>query len=115
MKIQDKVWVVTGGGNGIGRELTLQLLQRGAKAVAILDLDRKGMDETVALSTQSEKITTHVVDISNRSDVEQVVKDVIKAHGVVDGLINNAGTQCGRKFGSFAHDDNIRDLNVKLL
>ncbi len=37
MKIQEKVFVVTGAGNGIGREVSLELLRRGAK-VAGLDL-----------------------------------------------------------------------------
>ncbi|RMF12470.1 MAG: SDR family NAD(P)-dependent oxidoreductase, partial [Candidatus Dadabacteria bacterium] len=38
MQINDKTFVVTGGGNGIGREIVLQLLRRGGK-VAAVDID----------------------------------------------------------------------------
>ena len=42
MQIKDKVFVVTGGGNGIAREVVLQLLAKGAR-VAALDLSEQGL------------------------------------------------------------------------
>ncbi|MGE0820152.1 MAG: SDR family NAD(P)-dependent oxidoreductase, partial [Candidatus Nanopelagicales bacterium] len=42
MQIADKVFVVTGGGNGIGREVALELLRRGAR-VAAVDLSEAGL------------------------------------------------------------------------
>jgi len=89
MKIENKVWVVTGGGSGMGQELTLQLLAKGAKGVAILDIH--SMDKTVELAANSSKLTTHLVDVSNRKQVEQCISEILKAHGQVDGLINMAG------------------------
>jgi short-subunit dehydrogenase len=91
MKIANKVFVVTGGGNGIGRELVLQLVIGGAR-VAIVDISEEGMKETVKLAGDfGDKISTHALDIADLAAVEALPEKVIAAHGSVDGLINNAG------------------------
>lgn len=91
MQIADKVFVVTGGGNGMGREVVLGLIQRGAR-VAALDLSADGLAETVKLASAPEgRLTTHIVNVADRGAVEKVAKEVEKAHGQVDGLLNVAG------------------------
>lgn len=86
-----KTIVVTGGGNGIGRELVMELLRRGAR-VAALDLSSPGLQQTTELAgTQGHKLSTHVVDITNREDVIGLLEPIVEAHGSVDGLINCAG------------------------
>lgn len=91
MKVQDKTIVVTGGGNGIGRELTLRLLTKGAR-VAAVDINEAGLKETAALAgDQEERLSLHVVNITDRSAVETLPGQVIARHGAVDGLINVAG------------------------
>jgi NAD(P)-dependent dehydrogenase (short-subunit alcohol dehydrogenase family) len=49
MKVKGKVIVVTGGGNGMGRELVLHLLSKEAKVIAI-DLDDLALKETARLA-----------------------------------------------------------------
>lgn len=91
MKVQNKTIVVTGGGGGMGRELVLALLSKGAKVVG-LDISQSGLEETVKLAGErSANLSIHVIDITNKSDVEQLAAKIIKEHGFVDGLINNAG------------------------
>jgi len=91
MKVDNKVFVVTGGGNGIGREIALQLVRKGAK-VAIADVHEAGMSETVELAgSLSENISAHILDISDKEAVKVFPDEVIKAHGNVDAIINNAG------------------------
>jgi NAD(P)-dependent dehydrogenase (short-subunit alcohol dehydrogenase family) len=90
MKIQDKVFVVTGGGNGMGREVVLGLLQRGAR-VAAVDLNEAGLAETAALAAAGDRLTTHVVNVADRKAVLALPAKVEKAHGQVDGLLNVAG------------------------
>nr|WP_321452014.1 SDR family oxidoreductase [uncultured Carboxylicivirga sp.] len=89
MKIQNKRIVVTGAGSGMGRELTLQLVQKGAK-VAMVDINESGLEETAKLAGES-NVSVHVTNISDRQSVEQLPKAVINQHGAVDGIINNAG------------------------
>ena len=91
MQIADKVFVVTGGGNGIGREVVLELLRRGAR-VAAVDLSEEGLAETVRLSgVRDSRITTHVVNVADRAAVDALPEAVVAAHGQVDGVLNIAG------------------------
>lgn len=91
MKVQSKVMVVTGGGNGIGRELVLTLLSRGAR-VAAVDIDEAALQETVGLAaSHKDRLSTHVVNITDRAAVAALPERVIAEHGAVDGIINNAG------------------------
>lgn len=90
MLVSGKVWVVTGGGSGMGRELVLLLLQRGAR-VAAVDVNAGALDETASLAGAGERLSVHVVDITDRTAVEALPVAVVAAHGAVDGLLNNAG------------------------
>lgn len=91
MKVADKTILVTGGGSGIGRELTLLLLKKGAR-VAALDLNEATLTETANLAgADRSRLSTHVVNITDRSAVEALPDKVATIHGAVDGVINNAG------------------------
>ncbi len=90
MKVNGKVIVVTGGGNGVGRELVLKLLNKGAH-VAAIDINLKGLEETKMLSNNNPHLSLHEVNITDKEAVENLVADVKEIHGTVDGLINNAG------------------------
>jgi short-subunit dehydrogenase len=89
MKVAEKTLVVTGGGNGIGREVVLQLLAGGAR-VAAIDLSEEGLSETERLA-KSYKLSTHQVDITDLSHVAASKVAINAAHGMVDGIINVAG------------------------
>ena len=106
MKVKNKVIVVTGGGNGVGRELTLQLLKQGAH-VAAIDINTTGLEETRQLSKVSKCLSIHTADITDLQSVQNVYDEVIKAHGAVDGLINNAGI-----IQPFIH---VKDLDMKVV
>jgi NAD(P)-dependent dehydrogenase (short-subunit alcohol dehydrogenase family) len=91
MKVQNKVIVVTGGGNGIGRELVLNLLSNGAR-IAAVDINEAGIQETARLAgDKKDKLSTYVVNITDKDTVARLPEEVIARHGAVDGVINNAG------------------------
>lgn len=91
MKVKDKTIVVTGGGSGMGRELVLELLHRGAR-VATLDINEDSLLETARMAPDhKERLSTHVVNITDRQAIESLVDEVKQIHGSVDGIINNAG------------------------
>lgn len=89
MKIHGKTFVVTGAGNGIGRELSIQLSKRGAK-VAGLDLSESGLAETKSL-TGSDAFESYKVDIANLDQVASSKDQVLARFKKVDGVINVAG------------------------
>ena len=91
MNIDNKVFAITGAGNGIARELSLQMLARGAR-IAGIDLNEAGLAETKKLAgVNADRFTTHAANISDRAVVAALPEAIISAHGQVDGLINVAG------------------------
>ncbi|MEZ7963993.1 MAG: SDR family NAD(P)-dependent oxidoreductase [Candidatus Nanopelagicales bacterium] len=91
MKVQGKVVVVTGAGSGMGRELTLELLRRGAK-VAAVDMRSETLEETKNLAKAiSQKVATFPLDITDAKKVAALPAQVKKSLGEADALINNAG------------------------
>lgn len=91
MDIAGKVFVVTGAGNGIGREVTLEILRRGG-SVAGLDLNAEWLQDTASLAGEgASRFSAHAIDITNRRSVQALPKKIGKALGPVDGLINVAG------------------------
>lgn len=91
MNLNGKVVVVTGAGNGMGREIALQLIKKGAD-VAAVDLRAETLAETKALTDAvGGRLETFVTDISNADEVAALPKAVEAKFGVVDVLINNAG------------------------
>ena len=91
MKVNKKVVVVTGAGSGMGRELTLELVRRGA-SVAAIDMRKETLAETKALAAAlGGRVETFVVDITDPIKVAKLPADITKKLGTPDGLINNAG------------------------
>ena len=91
MKVQNKIILVTGGANGMGRELVLNLLSRNAR-VAAVDIDEAALQETIELSGgKKDHLSTHIVDITNRNTIAALPEQIIAEHGAIDGIINNAG------------------------
>lgn len=91
MKINGKVVVVTGAGSGMGRELTLQLIARGAR-VAAIDMRAESLQETKKLAAaKSDLIETFIVDVTDAQAIADLPKQVKEKLGEVDVLLNNAG------------------------
>lgn len=89
--LHDKTFVVTGAGNGIGREVALLLLMSGAR-VAGVDLRSDALAETAGLARgAARRMSSHVVDITDADAVAALPEAVRAAHGDVDGLLNVAG------------------------
>ena len=91
MQINNKTIIVTGAAAGMGKEISLQLLKKGAR-VAAIDLKQEPLDELKAAAGDLAKnLTLHVCNITDRTAVEKLPEEIIRTHGAVDGLINNAG------------------------
>lgn len=91
MRLKDKVVIITGGANGIGKEAVLTFGYEGAKVV-IADFNEEAGEATLKELTMTggEGIFTKV-DVANQISVQKMVKDAVTAYGKIDVLINNAG------------------------
>jgi len=90
MNLENKTILVTGAGSGIGKEVVLALLEKGAK-VAAVDMREETLAELKKTVDNADKLSTHVANISDKKAVEALPKDVIKNQGNIDGIINVAG------------------------
>lgn len=90
MKIAGKTFIVTGGGNGIGRQVVLELLLRGAR-VAAIDIRQESLDETASIAGAGERLATFTIDITDREATQALPDQVIGALGALDGVLNVAG------------------------
>ncbi|MGH9914053.1 MAG: SDR family NAD(P)-dependent oxidoreductase [Pyrinomonadaceae bacterium] len=89
--LKDKVAIVTGGGNGIGRGIAFVLARRGVK-VAVADIDERRARETAEqLRGIGGDAIGLAVDVSVVTEVTRLMEDVKSAYGRIDILVNNAG------------------------
>jgi NAD(P)-dependent dehydrogenase (short-subunit alcohol dehydrogenase family) len=87
MRVQDKIVVVTGGANGIGRALCRRFAAEGAKAVVVADIEHESAHE-VAVEIGGWDLQT---DVSSESDLQALVDEVLKRFGHIDLFCSNAG------------------------
>ena len=90
-RLQDRVAIVTGGANGIGKVTAQRFAAEGAR-VMIWDLDREGGEATAAeINSQGGEAVFQAVNTARFEEVEQGAQSVASRWGRIDILINNAG------------------------
>ena len=85
------VAVVTGAGSGMGRCLAQQLAAQGS-ALALADVNKRGLAETVSLLGAAKgQVTQHIVNVAEEEQVANFAEQVEAQHGRATVLFNNAG------------------------
>ncbi len=87
VRVQNKVVVVTGGANGIGRALCRRFAAEGAKAVVVADIEHEAA-RRVAAEIGGWDIDANV---ASESDMQMLVDEVLKRYGQIDLFCSNAG------------------------
>lgn len=91
MKLKDRVAIVTGGASGIGKAISERFAREGA-GVVICDVDLKSAQEiSDRLKEKDVNSKAFEVDVSDSSQVERVVNNIVEEFKRIDVLVNNAG------------------------
>ncbi|WP_404449172.1 3-oxoacyl-ACP reductase FabG [Sutcliffiella horikoshii] len=113
MRLEGKVAIITGAANGIGLEAAQVFLKEGAK-VALVDYDATTGEKRVAELQSKGEAAFYQVDVSNESQVVEMVSMVKERFGKIDILINNAGITKDNMLLKMSGEDfqKVMDVNV---
>ena len=90
-RLLDKNAIITGAARGMGFAIAKAIYEEGAR-VAIIDIDEKGVLEAAQqLDSKSSRAIGRRVDVTNKAEISNLVKEIKKLWGSVDILVNNAG------------------------
>ena len=102
---KNKVAAITGAASGMGRTLALDLAGRGCH-LALSDVNAKGLAETAQLASKlGVKVTTAQVNVADRDQMYAWAAQVVKDHGKVNLIFNNAGVALGATVESVKPED----------
>ncbi|GAB4833312.1 hypothetical protein Ancab_031558 [Ancistrocladus abbreviatus] len=113
-RLNGKVAIITGGASGFG-ESTVRLFARHGAKVIIADIqDEKGILLSTDINSHGSEVTYIHCDVSNESDVKNVVDVAISKYGHLDVMYNNAGICSSKNVSILGTDDEgfNRDFNV---
>lgn len=115
MQLQDKIAIVTGAAQGIGKAIAKRYIEEGAK-VAIADLNLDEAKQTAAELTKMGpgKAMAVAMDVTSEQQVNAAVDEVVKAWGGVDILVSNAGVQIVYPIEKFPFDKWKKLLSIHL-
>lgn len=115
MRLKDRIAIVTGGGNGIGRAIAEHIAKEGGKVV-VSDIDFQAAKSTVEkIREQGGEAYAVKTDVTRKADVQAMAAEAKKTYGRIDILVNNAGTDKKGAITDLSEEtwDMLMELNLK--
>ena len=113
MKLKDKVAIITGAGQGIGKEIALAFAREGAKVV-VTDITGKEKEVAEEIKKMEREAIAVKVDVSKMEDAKKMAEEALKSFGRIDILVNNAGIYPFKPFVEMTESDWDKVINVNL-
>lgn len=104
--LQDKVCIITGAAQGIGKQIARQFADDGAIVYAC---DRQNF------TSENSRIRPIVMDVTDANSVKTAFMQIYKAEGRIDCLVNNAGIVYNRKIGMIIREETERMFLVNVI
>lgn len=114
MLLKDKVTIVTGAAQGIGRACAERAAREGSSVVVSDIEDAAALKVVRAIEEAGGKATFCRCDVSQRLDVHNLIAAALEAYGSVDVLVNNAGVVDDRPFLELESEEFDRVLSINL-
>jgi len=114
-RLEGQVAIVTGGARGIGKGICEVFCREGA-TVALWDV-LDGTETVNEITQNGGNIFFQKVDVTDQSSVDSAIEEIIKQHGKIEILINNAGIIRDRSFLKMSEEewDSVINVNLKSL
>jgi 3-oxoacyl-[acyl-carrier protein] reductase len=112
--LSDKVAIVTGSSQGIGKAIAVALARNDAKVV-LADVSDSISAVSMEIKTLRSETLPVKCDVTNRESVEKMTKTVLDNYGRIDILVNNAGIYPFKQFAEMSEKDwdNVFNVNMK--
>ncbi|WP_282610456.1 SDR family NAD(P)-dependent oxidoreductase [Pelagibius sp. Alg239-R121] len=114
MRLENKVAIVTGGGNGIGAAICAAFANEGARVV-VADIDRQGAEQVASsICDSGGNAFPLLVDITDPNSTTGMAATVLEAYGQIDVLVNNAGARIIKGLMQHSLEDWEQMLRINL-
>jgi 3-oxoacyl-[acyl-carrier protein] reductase len=113
MQLKDKVAIITGAGQGIGRGIAVELAAQGAKVV-LSDITDKTQEVAKEIQQKGGTALVTKTDVTKPDQVQQMITTAEKEYGQVDILVNNAGIYPFKPFEEMTEGDWDQVININL-
>ena len=115
LQLKDKVVIITGGSEGIGRAAAERFSQEGA-LVALAARTQSDLDTAATeISTQSgNEVIGVATDVRDENSVKALIETVADKWGRIDVLVNNAGTSSVARLEDLTNEQLDEDINLKV-
>src|SRR5262247_2501551 len=115
MRLRDKIALVTGSSQGIGRAIAVRFAQEGADVVINYNRTAAGAEEALAeVEATGRRGLIVKADLGNVEDIRRLINQGVKHFGRLDILVNNAGLETHAPFWEVSEEDYDKVLNVNL-
>lgn len=106
-----KVALITGAGNGIGKETALRLAEAGARLI-LVDIDRSAVDDVAA--TFGTRASGYVADVTDYAALDAAIRAGIERFGGIDIVVANAGVGTYGSFRNMGPDTFRRGIDINV-
>ncbi len=113
LKVKDRVAIITGSGQGIGKAIAFALAREGAK-VTVTDISGKEVDTAKEIKALGKEALPLKLDVTNYLEAQNVAKKVYESFGRIDILVNNAGIYPFKSFEDMEEKDWDRVIQINL-
>jgi len=113
-RLKDKVAIITGAGQGIGKGIALRLAKENC-AVVVSDIDETNAQKVAdEIKQNGQKVMAIKCDVSQKTEVDTLINSTIEKFGHLDILVNNAGIFPYKDFFEMTEEDWDKVLSVNL-
>ncbi len=113
--LRDKVAIITGGSDGIGKAAALSMAQEGASVVIVARRPDVLEEATQDIKSATEgQVLPISADVTDPDSARSIVERTLNQYGRLDILVNNAGTSMAKSFEEVSHEDWEFDFELKV-